>query len=338
MRALRLVLAVCLLAPLLPAGAAAVQEPLTLRINDGSAVPGGELAVVLRTYSPRGVGQGQVCFFRSANFAGPKGLPMLTELIEARVFSDEGDEVVVAEFNVETQELMLDFSSASASINQSDGPMIALIFRLSETATPGAQFTMSVDPDVSFLFDGDGEPIEIEPRAGEITVRSALEPYEVDAEGGDAAPGLWSESGVGTAESLPLSGGTVVFLYDPAVVNGTPEVSMSPRYGTSTIESVDYQVGRVAVTFSSADDSLNRVPGDIVSIRLLIADDVSIGEMSPVSLEGGTTQLFDADGLPIDLVLGDDVLHFVEPRQLALFWDDFESGDFSGWCQVVGAP
>ena len=169
-----------------------------------------------------------------------------------------------------------------------------------------------------------------------MTVRSELAPYELDAEGGDAAPRCPSESGVGTAESLPLSGGTVVFLYDPAVVDGTPEVSMSPRYGTSTIDSVDFQTGRVAVTFSSADDSLNRIPGDIVSIRLLIADGVVIGETSPVSLESGTTQLFDADGLPVTLVLGDGVLHFVDPLELALFWDGFESGDFTGWCEVIG--
>lgn len=345
-RALPTCLLAFLLATALVGTAQAVPEPLTLRVNDGAARPGGVLAVVLRTYSPRGVGQGQVCFFNSANFAaperavpngaGPEGAVTLTELIEARVFSDGGDAVVSADFNVGTQELMLDFSSLSASINLSDGPMIALLFRVSDQAMPGATFTMSVDESVSFLLDGEGQPIEIAPRPGEMTIDSPLAAYEVDAEGGDAAAGMWSESGVSTIESLPLSGGTVVFLYDPAVVDGTPDVFMSSRYGTSTVDSVDFQAGRVAVTFSSADDSLNRIPGDIVTIRLPIADGVTIGETSPVSLESGTTQLFDADGLPLTLVLGDDQLQFVHRHDLAMFYDGFESSDFSQWCVVVG--
>jgi hypothetical protein len=90
------------------------------------------------------------------------------------------------------------------------------------------------------------------------------------------------------------------------------------------------------VTFSSSDDSLNRIPGDIVSIHLPIADDVVIGNTSPVSLESGTTQFFDADGLPVTLELGADELNFVDRLELALFWDGFESGDLTGWCQVVG--
>ena len=196
---------------LLPSVAAANLEPLTLRVNDGEAAPGGVLAVVLRTYSPRGVGQGQVCFFRNANFGdqAKAGEATLTELIEARVFSDEGDAEVSADFNVATQELMLDFSSVTASINQSDGPMIALLFRVSEQAAPGATFTISVDGGVSFLFDGNGRPIDIEPRAGEFTIRSPLAPYEFDAEGGDAAGGMFSESGVSTSRTARWSSSTI---------------------------------------------------------------------------------------------------------------------------------
>lgn len=320
---------------------AANPEPLTLRVNDGTAVPGGVLAVVLRTYSPRGVGQGQICFFGASNLnvptpslKGAAGGP-LTELIEARVFSEEDDAFFSAHFDAATQELMLDFSSVSGSINRSDGPMVAFRFRVGDDVAPGTTFTLSVDPAMTTLVDAQGLPVAIEPRAGEMTIRSPLSSYEIDAEGGDAAGGEWSESGVATAESLPLSGGTVVFLYDPAVVSGTPEVRLAPRHGLATVDSVDLQPGRVAVTFSSPDLSLNTVPGNFLEIRLPIAPGVAVGDTSPVSLEGGTTQLLDADGLSVPLVLGGDDLLFVHRNELAMFHDGFESGDTGGWCAVV---
>jgi hypothetical protein len=229
----------------------------------------------------------------------------------------------------------MDFSSVSATINRSDGPMIALLFLVDDQLTAGTTFTLEIDPG-SVLLDSQGQPIEIEPRAGDMTIRSPLAPYELDADGGDAAPGMWVDAGVSSSESMPLSSGTVVFLYDPAVVSGTPEVVMSPRHGNSTMESVALSPGRVEVSFTSDDDSLNVVPGEFVTVRLPIAPGVTVGDTSVVSLESGTTELFGAEGLPLTLALKDDQLLFVHSFEVAMFYDNFESGDLGKWCLTVG--
>lgn len=340
LRAMALVLTSALLATLSFAPALAADAgPLTLRVNDATVPPGGILAVVVRTYSPRGVGQGQICLGgplapvhepgaeRAA--AGP-----LTELIEVRMWSDEGDVVLDASFDPARQELLVDFASASAGVNRSDGPMLAALFRIDPALPPGTVFTLGVDP-ATRLFDGDGQLIVTEPRAGEILVREPAAPIEVGADGGRAAPGEWAELSFATHESLALESGTVVLLYDPAIAadpsGASAQVSMSPLYGASTFQAISGP-GRVEVSFQSADASLNVVPGELITVRFQVAPEVAVPSSSPVML-GDETQLVTAGVAAVDLVLGDGAFDFVPRQELALFADGFESGGLDGWCE-----
>lgn len=58
--------------PLLAVGAspASAADKLTLRVDDAKAAPGEQVAVEVRTYAPRGVGQGQICLRASSNLDG----------------------------------------------------------------------------------------------------------------------------------------------------------------------------------------------------------------------------------------------------------------------------
>ena len=53
--------ALLVLIPLLVAAPAKAGDELTLRVNDAEGMPGEVIAIEVRTYAPRGVGQGQIC-------------------------------------------------------------------------------------------------------------------------------------------------------------------------------------------------------------------------------------------------------------------------------------
>ena len=108
-------------------------ESMTLRINDTSAEPGGLAAVVLRTYAPRGVGQGQICLAAAAN-RGASGSPFVS-LESVVVFSEQGDANVTQSFDEGAQMGLIEFDSLSATINWSDGPLAVLFFRVADTVT-----------------------------------------------------------------------------------------------------------------------------------------------------------------------------------------------------------
>ena len=131
-----LAIVVLLVIPSTPASAG---DEMTLRINDAMAVPGERMAVVLRTYASRGVGQGQICLnVRNANRGGSGPL---VELEGALVFSEHGDAVVDMHFDGPAQMAMVEFSSATAGINWLDGAMAVFFFRTDGTLTPGELFT-----------------------------------------------------------------------------------------------------------------------------------------------------------------------------------------------------
>jgi hypothetical protein len=60
--------ALLVLTPLLAASPARAGNGLTLRVNDVDGAPGSLIAVEVRTYAPRGVGQGQICLFATSQW------------------------------------------------------------------------------------------------------------------------------------------------------------------------------------------------------------------------------------------------------------------------------
>ena len=297
-----------LAAGLLIPSASPAGESLTLRVNDAIGAPGGLATVIVRTYSSRGVGQGQSCF--AAN------LPALTdaadvpfaEFVGSFVFSEERDaQHRILPGDGSGQSFLLQFLSDTASINETDGPLAALYFRLSDSVVPGQEFILSIDPADSFLYDADGLPIPIEVRSGELEIRGPNAPREVSAEAEDTPPGGVAILSMFTAEPELLSGGQVGLRYDPAIGAGLPKVKMNPRHGNATFTVDLSEEGLVFVAFDSPDRTLNRLPGDLVEVLLPTDPDLPIGTRSPVVLDPELTFLIDADGnlLPIELEAGE---------------------------------
>jgi len=194
-------------------------DDLTLRVNDVKGEAGGLVAVEVRTYAPRGVGQGQICLFAasrlsnsgSGSLSGPtaerfeggfeeglrsrSGSPATRDLTTASalrsavgagrsdstdqplltlegvvVLSGLGDAIFTSLFDAGTQLAMVDFTSDSATINEADGPMLVLYFRLSEDVEPDQEFTIGLDRVHTFIVDDKGEEVPLELKAGRLRI------------------------------------------------------------------------------------------------------------------------------------------------------------------------
>jgi len=251
------------------------------------------------------------------------------------VFSEAGDAMSVGTFEngVGGQTVMVEFSSEAAGINRSDGPLAVVYLRLAAGVAAGQEIDVTLDPAQTFLVDENGDPLPMELRGGEVEVLAAQAPLELSAGGEEVRPGGVALLAVETQEALPLSSGVVGFRYDPSIAAGPPTVSVDPRYGSAALDVETPEPGLVIVSFSSADGSLNEVPGSILKIALRTAPGIPLGTLSPLSLDPGLTELRDAALEPIPLALLGDVIEFAEGHPF--FTDGFESGDLTGWTTSV---
>jgi hypothetical protein len=291
------------------------EETLTLRVNSAIAAPGGLFAVVLRTYAPRPIRQGQVLVrvgrrppAKAAGFGPLPGLkaerPVAT-LLSAVVYSVRGDSASHSSVTVDALGLrnLVTFQSPSAGINAADGPMAVFRFKLDPSVRPGEELDLQIDPAVTSLIDGQGQAVVIDPRAGVLTVRAPGSPFAVEAEGDEVEPGEVAELGVQTFEPFPVSGGRVTLRYAPRLAAGPPVVRMDPRYGRSTFTVSRPRAGILVVNFQSPDKSLNTVPGTIVAVSLPIKASAAIGASAPVTLDSAGTWLLSRKGRKLALKL-----------------------------------
>lgn len=320
-------LAAALLGTLFGLGASAparAGDKLTLRVNQAIGEPGGVVAVVVRTYAPRAIEQGQVCFRSGfgrrlttgdaalapaeavdAARARPTAESPFAELTGFRVFSDVGDAVSSASFDGTLA--LLNFASPSASVNRSDGPLAVLYFRLKDTLAPRQRFEVEIDLANTFLVDAAGDEVTLRPKAGRLTVRAPGDPFKVEADGDTVAPGAVAELGVMTFEPVAMGAGQVAFHYDPTVAAAPPTVRMDPRYGASAFTVDADTPGLVLISFTSPDGSFNSVPGQIVSLALPTRADVPAGTVTPVWLDSAATFFVDPAGgaLPFTFEAGE---------------------------------
>jgi hypothetical protein len=296
------------------------ESSLTLRVNPAIAAPGGTFMLVLRTYAPRPIRQGQVLVKvvrrpleqapAFSSWAAPAAQPErpIATLLGATVYSVRGDSVAQTSTSIDAlgQRAMVTFQSPSAGINAADGPMIVLRFQLDPSATPGQQFDLQVDPAVSSLIDGEGKTVVLDPRGGLLTVRAPGSPFTLEAEGDEVAPGATAELGVQTFEPFAVSGGRIALRYDRRLAGGPPVVRMDPRYGKSTFAVERPRAGLLIVNFQSADKTLNSVPGTFIAVSLPIAPGAAVGASSPVTLDPTQSWLLNRRGkkLPLKLEAG----------------------------------
>ncbi|HYN22195.1 MAG TPA: hypothetical protein VE078_14640 [Thermoanaerobaculia bacterium] len=295
---------------------------LKLRVNDAIGMPGGTVAIVLRTYAARPIRQGQVSVRvrkgRPANAQSLLTAEALTQPVRpltflgAVVYSTRGDSATQATptGNTEGQAVNVKFSSPSATVNASDGPLAVLRFRLDPAVAAGQQYTIELDPALTSLVDGGGKPILVEPINAVLTVRAPSAPLAIEAEGDDVEPGETAELGVQTFEPFPISSGRITLRFNPAVASGPPVVRMDPRYGKANFTVNLGKPGVLVVDFKSPNRTLNTVPGTIVAVDLPTRASAAIGTEFPVTLDAAGTWLLNPKGRKLKLKLESGSLVF----------------------------
>ncbi len=66
--------------------------------------------------------------------------------------------------------VVVSFESADTSLNRVPGPLITIFLPLSRTALPGTLSALVLDPESSFLEDGQGDRIGLELTAGVLSI------------------------------------------------------------------------------------------------------------------------------------------------------------------------
>lgn len=315
----------------------AADERLTLRVNDTDARPGDLAAVVVRTYASRPVDQGQVCF-RSFGLSADSGLagagsePILT-LEDVEVFAAAGDVTLswVEDTSVSPPNILLSFASPSSTINSEDGPLAVLFFRVSASAPIDARISIDIDLEETALIDPQGLPIDIRPRPGDVRIREPLSRVSLEAEGDHVDAGEPLVIGAETKEWLPLSSGQVTLLLPPQLRDLPRSIDIDPRNGAAVWSVDEPSPGRLVVSFSSPDDSLNRVPGSFLRVSLDTAG--ATPGSSTVVIDPTATFMLDASGdsRPLDIEAGEVAIYGD-----GFFAGGFELGDFSEWSATVG--
>lgn len=304
--------ALVLLTGTLAAPAAGAKDALTLRVNDAMGEPGGLVAVVIRTYAPRPVGQGQICFRAKSGSTTQSPVGPFAALEDVRIFSRKGDEVAIAsiEASGDGQLIFVEFSSESASINRKDGPLAVLYFRLRDDLEPRRRFDISIEAGDTLLFDRKGDEIRIEPRAGELQVRSAAAPFKAEAEDDKIVPGEVAELGLETLEPVAMSAGQIGLRFDPSAVAGRIRVKMRKQHGKRKFKADRSEPGLVLVEFSSKDGSLNTVPGEILSVTFPTPTSAAVGSSSRVWIDPALTFFEDSEGDLLPFEFEDGELEF----------------------------
>jgi len=284
------------------------REALTLRVNDAFAEPGGLAAVVIRTYATKPISQGQVCFrARPEGLGGIQAAPMTVSgaadhvfsgLEGVKVFAKKKDALSIASLETAAggQTIVLEFSSASTSINKSDGPLAVLYFRVSPDVSPGDEYRIEIDLANTLVFDSAGAAIRLAPRAGRLRIRHPVDPHEAEAEDDKIAPGERAELGVETFEPVAMASGQIGFTYDPAIASARPKVKMKRKHGRRKITVDRSTPGLVFVTFTSPNNSWNMVPGEILSVKLPTSRRVAVGTRSKVGIDPSLTFFMDPSG------------------------------------------
>jgi hypothetical protein len=287
------------LAPLLgllglSASTAAWAVPLTVRVQDAEGRPGQWVAVVLSTYEPQPIEQGQLCVVFG-------GVTAPAPAISA-AWATFGDALIAVQ-RAPGGELMIDLASASGTINAQDGAMVTLWFQVPSTARVGTTFPIRVDPAASWLRSDTGAPLVVDPKPGQLTVIPPASRLAVLAEGDNIAPGEDARLSIETLEPIPLTGGDLTLRYNPAMAAGVPIVTTRSR-STDLITTTDLsQPGWIRVHVEAVDPLWNWVPGPLVEVVIPTRAGVPVGTVAPIWIDRASTQLFGASGQPVPLAL-----------------------------------
>lgn len=331
--------AILLVSSTLAPGAAARAQvvPLEILVDETRPVLGEEVQIVLRTVESRPLA--------SATFGlemrDEDGLPavLFAELNSAAVFAGSaggaGDATIQTQWNPLTQRIDVTLESASATLNEVFGPLAVLRFTLDPVVAmlDRPRFEIALDPDMALL-DAAAEQVVTLPANGRVRVVDPDPAQGLGALGGEVFPGGNMVLGAMTVHTYAIGSGTIEVLYDAALAEGPPVVSLDLRYGATVVDSLDTSVaGRVLVTFHSDGALYNAtLHGAIFTVVVPSRAEVPVGTTSVVAV-GPATALFDAAGDPIALETDVEQLDFIAPEAVAAA--GFEAGGFTEWWRAV---
>jgi hypothetical protein len=325
-----------------------VVEPLTLRVSDAEGEAGGEVAVVIRTYASRGVGQGQICIRgrkrpagvtagrtaagHESSLAAADG--PFAALLSVTVFAAQSDGSWQSVFDPTGQSADVVFQSPTGSINALDGPLAVLRFALAPGLVAGDVFDLELVPEDSHATDAWGQPVALDLRAGELAILPAGSPLELGAEAEAAAyePGERVVVGPSTAAVAAISSATFALRYTPANLSQAPTVRLDPRLGQAEILEVRNSPGLVEVDVASADASFGQVPGGLFEIELPTSACADTSAGLALALDPALTVLRGPGGAVLPVVFEGQLL----PRPTPFTRDGFESADLTRWCVGSG--
>ncbi len=315
-----------------PAGAI-VPEPLVIRVQDAIGAPGEQTAIVFRTYASRPVRRGQLHTLINPALGVVEGTASPIQSYDAGfIFSVAGgvDVTQTITFDSLTQSIDAVFESLSATINAQDGVLGVLYVTLDPTLVPGTQYTIALDPGLTFLNDPENDGVTIQTRPGTLTVRAPTAPVVLSAEGGKVQPGSGAAIEIGTEEPFALQEGRIVITYDPAITNDLPAVTANPHHGSLTSLDVTYpQAGKVQIDFTSFTlEDFNSLPGDLLAVRFGTLPGVPLG-FSQIGIVAAESYLLAPGSIPLQVTWGHNPIEFaLDP---GIFRDGFDTGDTWVW-------
>jgi len=314
-------------AALTAAPAAAQPTPVLVVVDSLEADPASsEVTLVVRTTVAAAVGSGSLVL-EAVEKGGGSALAF-SSVVSAVGFSTAGDVVASANLDVPSQRIDVTFSSASGTMNEAFGPLVALTLGLQPGHPEDTRFDLRVVPGLVELVDPIGDRLDVLADRGRLRLR-APDPAAADIGplGGEVEPGGVVVFGAATGSPFAIGSGTVEILFDPAFVEGTPDFVIDPRYGTATIDSIDLSTpGRVLASFTSTPGDLNAtIYGLVFAVSVPTPAGAAPGAMASLSL-GPATALFAPNGDPLLYEGGDaDVLEVLPPELVAR--GAFEDGD-----------
>lgn len=329
MKRFRTLLALALppLALLSPSAGSAQPFPLSLVVEDVESVADAEVNVIVRTLAPLALASGSIAIEAREREGAP--VQPFASLVSVAAFSEAGDAVADATFDVATQRAEVTFSSASETLNTAYGPLVVLRFQLAPGLAEDLRFDLWPDPDLELL-DPDGLAVTTLAARGRLRIVVAEPAVGLGGLGGEFFPGETVISGPVTADSFAIGGGTIEIFYDTAFADGAPVPFVDPRYGSIVLDSfTEVAPGHLLIEFHSPDGDLNT---DLHGLFLSVAIPSRADIVPPTTFAfdlGPATALTDALGNPILLEVESDPVEFLVPE--IVFEGLFEGANFMEW-------
>ncbi len=285
-----------------------------------------DVLIVVRTTAAGAVESGSLVLEAVDKDGG--GAFAFASVVDAMAFSTAGDAVAAAVLDVPSQRIDVSFSSATGTINEAFGPLVAVRLALQPGLAENERFDIRVVPGLTVLTTPTLETLDTLADRGRLRLR-APDPGVADIGplGGEVVPGEVAVFGAATGHPFAIGSGTIEILFDATIADGAPDLIIDPRYGSATIDSIDVSVpGRVLAAFTSPAGDLNQeVYGMVFAVALTTSAAVPVGFLANLEL-GPATALFAPNNDPLLVEGGDvDVVDFILPE--LVLRAGFEEGD-----------